>query len=144
MATTSPTGANGTDSSKFVPQPAPKDGSDAFSQVDLQSFLNLMIAELQNQDPLNPMDNAQMIEQMGQLRSMASTDKLTKTLDSVQQGQSFASASTLIGRKISALDDDAKEVTGKVEKASIVDGEVRVHVGESTISLSNVREILPG
>lgn len=117
---------------------------DAFEKVDMKAFLDLMIAELQNQDPLNPMDNAQFMEQLSQLRSIASTDKLSRTLDSVLQGQSFSSASTLIGRKISALDDNSKEVTGVVEKASVTNGEIRVHVGESKISLSNVREILPG
>lgn len=125
--------------------PAPvKPGFDAFDKVDMKAFLDLMIAELQNQDPMNPMDNAQFMEQLGQLRSIAATDKMTTTLDNVSQGQAFSSASSLIGRKISGLDDDAKEVSGVVEKATVVDGAVRVHVGEKSISLSNVKEILPG
>ena len=45
-----------------------------------------MITELQNQDPLNPMDNTQMLEQINQIRQIGATDKLTSTLDSVLLG----------------------------------------------------------
>lgn len=117
--------------------------ADAFQDIDLKGFLDLMIAELQNQDPVNPMDNAQIMEQLGQLRSIASTDKLSKTLDSMEQGQSFAAASSLIGKQIKGLDDGSNEVTGKVDKATVADGAIRVHVGDKSVSLSNVREIQP-
>jgi hypothetical protein len=42
------------------------------------------------------------------------------------------------------MDDNSKEVTGVVEKASVANGAVRVHIGNSSIGLSNVKEILPG
>jgi flagellar basal-body rod modification protein FlgD len=145
MATAIP-GAGSTNTrtqATFTPQPAPKDGQDAFRDLDIKNFLDLMIAELQNQDPLNPMDNSQILEQLGQLRSIASSDKLSKTLDTVLQGQSFASASGLIGKKISGLADNGTEVDGTVDKATISDGEIRLHVGDAAVRLANVREILP-
>jgi flagellar basal-body rod modification protein FlgD len=132
MATAIP-GAGSTNTrtqATFAPQPAPKDGQDAFRDLDIKNFLDLMIAELQNQDPLNPMDNSQILEQLGQLRSIASSDKLSKTLDTVLQGQSFASA-------------NGTEVDGTVDKATISDGEIRLHVGDAAVRLANVREILP-
>ena len=42
--------------------------SDAYSDIDIDEFLALMIAELQNQDPLDPMDNSEMVQQIGQIR----------------------------------------------------------------------------
>ena len=36
-------------------------GYDAFSEVNLQDFIALLVAELQNQDPLNPMDNSEIL-----------------------------------------------------------------------------------
>jgi flagellar basal-body rod modification protein FlgD len=118
--------------------------------LDVDHFLTLMIAELTNQDPMNPMDNAQMMEQIGQLRSIASTDKLTGTLDSVLLGQNLSTASSLIGKEVKALTDDAKDITGVVDRVSVETGgannatrTLRIHIGDKKIDLKNIREIIP-
>jgi flagellar basal-body rod modification protein FlgD len=76
--------------------------------VDLDQFLGLLITELQNQDPLNPMDNAQMLTQISTIREIGSTNQLTETLGNFAVGQELAMASNLIGKKVSGLDKDAK------------------------------------
>jgi flagellar basal-body rod modification protein FlgD len=118
--------------------------------VDVNQFLQLMIAELTNQDPLNPMDNTQLVQQIGHLRQISATDKLTTSLDAVQTGQSLTTASGLIGKNIVAISDDGGNVTGKVDRVSIdVDKDdsskrtYRVHVGDKTVQLKNVREVKP-
>lgn len=117
--------------------------SNALENLNTSQFLDLMIAELQNQDPLNPMDNAQMIEQIGQIRQIDASSRLTKTLDAVLMGQNLSSASAMIGKTISGLDDDADKVTGKVERVTVTDGVPKLHVGAKTVTLKNVGEILP-
>lgn len=109
--------------------------ADAINDVDLSSFLKLMITELQNQDPLNPMDNKDMLAQLSQIRSIGATDKLTKTLDSVLLGQNISSATNLIGADISALSDDSQSVEGVVDRVSIEKGVPKLHV-EGTPSLA--------
>jgi flagellar basal-body rod modification protein FlgD len=116
---------------------------DALRGLDLRGFLDLMIAELQNQDPMNPMDNSEMLQQISQIRSIDSTDKLTTTLDSVMLGQSISSASALIGKQVEALSDDAKEVTGKVDSVAIEDGVAKLRIGDAKVGLKNLRRILP-
>lgn len=111
--------------------------TDAINDVDLSSFLKLMITELQNQDPLNPMDNKDMLAQLSQIRSIGATDKLTKTLDSVLLGQNIASATNLIGTDISALSDDSQTVAGIVDRVSIDKGVPKLHVeGTPTLAKS--------
>src|ERR1700753_2503627 len=88
--------------------------TDAINNLDLGSFLTLMIKELQNQDPLNPMDNSQMLTQLSEIRQVGSTDKLTSTLNSVLLGQNISSATNLIGANITALSDDNQQVSGVV------------------------------
>jgi flagellar basal-body rod modification protein FlgD len=124
----------------------PKDLKD----LDINEFLQVMIAELTNQDPLNPMDNTQLVQQIGSIREIAATDKLTSSLEQVQSGQSLTTASALIGKKVNALTDESENVTGVVERVSIdVDEDetnkrtYRVHVDGKSIDLRNVREILP-
>jgi flagellar basal-body rod modification protein FlgD len=116
---------------------------DALRGLDLKGFLDLMIKELQNQDPLNPMDNSQILEQISQIRSIDSTTKLTSTLDAVLLGQNLSSASALIDKQIEALTDDGKTVTGRVDRVTIEEGVPKLRIGDNSINLKNLKQILP-
>src|SRR5436190_20395781 len=83
----------------------------ALDGFDADNFLKLLMTELQQQDPLNPMDNSQMLQQIGQIRSVEATDKMTKTLDSIVLSQSINSATAFIGKKITGLTDAAAGTT---------------------------------
>ena len=61
-------------------------GYDAYAELDTGDFLELIIAELQNQDPMNPTDTSDMLNQFNQIREIASNDKLTETLEGVLLG----------------------------------------------------------
>ena len=66
-------------------------------------FLKLLVTQMKNQDPLNPMDNAQVTSQMAQLSTVTGIDKLNVTLqalsDSMLSNQSLQAAS-MIGRGV--------------------------------------------
>ncbi len=113
----------------------------SIQQLDVEHFITLMITELQNQDPLNPLDNAQMLQQISQIREIGATDNLTKTLESVLLGQNISSASSLLGKEIRAITDTGSPVFGKVDKVTITDGIPRLHVGFDEVGLNNVAEI---
>jgi len=102
--------------------------SDAYNDLQMEDFLKLMIAELQNQDPLNPMDNSELLGQIGQMREITATDKMTDTLDTVLLGQNISSATNLIGAEIDAISDDQQKITGVVERVSVADGQPKLHL----------------
>jgi flagellar basal-body rod modification protein FlgD len=118
------------------------------NDLDVDKFLGLMIAELQNQDPLNPMENSELVQQISQIRNISATSQLTDTLSSVLLGQNTATASSLIGKRITALTDNAENVDGVVTRASVTvndsDGKhtIRVHIGDKSVRLDNIREIV--
>jgi flagellar basal-body rod modification protein FlgD len=111
-----------------VPNNRAPSSTDAINDIDLGTFLELMIAELQNQDPLNPLDNKDMLAQISQIREVGATDKLTETLESVLLGQNIASATNLIGADITALADDGESIEGSVNRVSIDKGVPKLHV----------------
>ncbi|WP_425618305.1 flagellar hook capping FlgD N-terminal domain-containing protein [Anatilimnocola sp. NA78] len=140
----------GTTNTTDITNPPGKKKTKDLKDLDINEFLQVMISELTNQDPLNPMDNTQLVQQIGSIREIAATDKLTTSLETVQAGQSMSTASALIGKKINALTDEAENITGIVERVTIdVDEDdsskrtYRVHVDGKNIDLKNVREILP-
>jgi flagellar basal-body rod modification protein FlgD len=59
-------------------------------------FLKLLVTQMQNQDPLNPMDNAQVTSQMAQLSTVSGIDKLNSTVQAL-------SASMLASQSLSAV-----------------------------------------
>lgn len=119
------------------------DTDKAFDAVSTGDFLKLMIAELQNQDPLNPADNTALLTQLSQIRQVASSDKLSSTLDTVLLGQNLTNATSLIGKQVTALGTDNKDVTGTVSKVTVADGTVNVFIDDKSFKLNNIREILP-
>jgi flagellar basal-body rod modification protein FlgD len=66
-------------------------------------FLKLLVTQMQNQDPLNPMDNAQVTSQMAQINTVTGIDKLNTTMGSMNtsltQMQMLQSAS-LVGHQV--------------------------------------------
>ncbi|MDD5299478.1 MAG: flagellar hook assembly protein FlgD [Gallionella sp.] len=72
-------------------------GSSAANTQD--RFLKLLVTQMKNQDPLNPMDNAQVTSQMAQLSTVSGIDKLNVTLqalsDSMTNNQSLQAASMI-------------------------------------------------
>lgn len=74
------------------------------SVADVQDrFMTLLVTQMKNQDPLNPMDNAQVTSQMAQLSTVTGIDKLNDTMaaliSSVQVGQSYQ-ATSMIGHNV--------------------------------------------
>jgi len=66
------------------------------SAADMQDqFLTLLVAQLQNQDPTSPMDNAQLTSQMAQISTVSGIEKLNSTVESVTS--QFASMQMLQG-----------------------------------------------
>lgn len=66
-------------------------------------FMTLLVTQMKNQDPLNPMDNAQVTSQMAQLSTVSGINKLNSTVESLmgslQAGQSYQ-ASNMIGHSV--------------------------------------------
>ena len=119
-------------------------GTDRFQELGTEAFLKLMVAELQNQDPMNPTDNAQMLQQINQIREIASNDKLSTSLDAVLIGQNMATAAGLIGQTVTGTNSLGETATGKVDRIVFENGVAKLHVGTSIIDVDDIVEMSSG
>ncbi|HEX4328756.1 MAG TPA: flagellar hook assembly protein FlgD [Burkholderiales bacterium] len=76
----------------------------AASAASIQTnFMNLLVAQLKNQDPLNPMDNSQMTAQLAQINTVQGIEQLNTTLQSLLGSYSDSTAmaaSSLVGHGV--------------------------------------------
>ncbi|MDA7979119.1 MAG: flagellar biosynthesis protein FlgD [Pirellulales bacterium] len=144
MEVTTTTTSNAGQTTAGVAQPAGSSGDPAALQgLELDDFFQLMIAELQNQDPLNPLENDEFLAQIATIQEIEATTQLGDALDALALGQNLNSGSALIGKEITALADDGANVQGVVSRVTINGSDVTLHVGEQQARLNNIREILP-
>lgn len=87
-------------------------------------FLKLLVAQMKNQDPLNPLDNAQVTTQLAQISTVSGLDKLNASLSglstSLMSAQSAQSAS-LIGRQVYATGSTLTLAAAGAKAAGAVD-----------------------
>jgi len=87
--------------------------------VDYNTFLRLLIAEMKNQDPTNPMDTSQYMSQFAQLSSVEQAMQTNNKLDALLSSQSLSQANGLIGKTVSFTDSTGASFSGKVASVSI-------------------------
>lgn len=97
--------------------------------LEQEDFLEIMIAELANQDPFEPLDNREFLGQLTQMQNLeASTTMttslaaLTESLGAITFGQQLASAGSLIGQMVTGSDTLGNDVIGIVTRF-VVEGE---------------------
>jgi flagellar basal-body rod modification protein FlgD len=93
-------------------------------QAQQDRFLKLLVTQMKNQDPLNPMDNAEITSQMAQLSTVTGIEKLNETLAAFTKAQAFQSVD-MIGHYVLApgehMDLASGTALGGVELASGAD-----------------------
>ncbi|CAM4049308.1 flagellar hook assembly protein FlgD [Serratia silvae] len=81
-----------------------KSGANGNTSQDLSnSFLTLLVAQLKNQDPTNPMQNNELTTQLAQINTVSGIEKLNTTLGSISgqiNGNQSIQASSLIGHGV--------------------------------------------
>jgi flagellar basal-body rod modification protein FlgD len=106
------------------------------SELGSSEFLQLLITQLTNQDPLQPMGNRELLEQIASIREIEQTTTMTESLRSLDGKQQYAAAATLIGRTVTGTTGDGLQATqGVVVGARFDPG------GEALLVLKSGEEI---
>ena len=131
VTTTDPTntGVSTTSSSSLT-------GSNA---ADLQSsFLTLLVAQLKNQDFMNPVDDTQYVTQLAQISTMQQMEEMAYNAKS-------SYVASLVGKNVSAakftVSGELKKADGVVEKISLLDGKFVIYVDGEAFSMDEIMEI---
>jgi flagellar basal-body rod modification protein FlgD len=112
--------------------------------LNTTDFMNMMMTQLQNQDPLNPTSSDSLMSEMSQIGQMQSTAQLQTTLQNLATQTQIGAASGLIGKKVTGLDVNSNPVTGSVNSVQVTSTDINLQLdGGATLALSNVSTISP-
>jgi flagellar basal-body rod modification protein FlgD len=119
-----------------------KDTTDTLGKED---FLKLLVAQLTNQDPTNPMQDTEFISQLATYSGLEQQMNMNKNLETLIAGNvanTAANATKLITSIVGFTNEDGQLQTGQVAFIDIVAGEVNLYLTDGTyIPLSAVEQI---
>jgi len=81
------------------------------SLVSKDTFLQLLITQLKNQDPLDPQDSSAFVSQLASFSSLEQMTNMNTTLETVLE----MSAANLVGKTATVIDGSSNTITGTVE-----------------------------
>ena len=104
------------------------------------AFLQLLMAQLKNQDPLNPTDSNQFMTEQAQFTQISELQKLNANVSSSNQ---IMQASSLIGKNVSLIDPNGSgnTISGIVSEAKINSSGASVIVDGNEYPLNNILSV---
>ena len=91
-------------------------------EMGKDQFLKLFVAQLQHQDPMNPMNDSEFMGQMASFSTLEQVSNLAAANERVASNLPSSSALGLIGRTVSFVDENDQIHTGKVVKVTTAGG----------------------
>jgi len=109
------------------------------SELDKDAFLQLLVTQMRYQDPLDPMDNTQMIAQLAQFTALEQMQNLNSTMTNSQ-------AFSLVGKIVHSVsyNDDTNsydEIAGTVDSVKLQNGVAYLVIGDKEIKFSDVTNV---
>ncbi len=122
--------------------PAVSTSASASNNLNRQDFMQLLVTQLQNQDPMNPVDDQQFIAQMAQLSSLEATNQLASQVGQMVSTQQQMGVIQLVGHEVQYLDDDGKTAQGKVTGVRLSGPTPTLLIGNGEVSPGQVQTVL--
>jgi flagellar basal-body rod modification protein FlgD len=107
--------------------------SQALNQKD---FLQLLVSQMENQDPMNPQSNTDMAAQMAQFTALTQASASSASLAMIQ-------ANSLIGNTVTLQVDAKTTATGAVQGVVLQGGTPEILVNGATYTLSQITSVTP-
>jgi flagellar basal-body rod modification protein FlgD len=118
-----------------------KTSSNSTTSADTTQFMMMLMAQLKNQNPLDPMKDSDMLGQVAQLNSLNQLQDLNSKMADLISASQISYASSLVGRDVTAQIPNQNPIEGKVTGVSNENGSWQVTIGDKTVPLTDVISI---
>ncbi len=101
-------------------------------------FMIMLVAQLKNQNPLEPMDNKDLMGQVTQLNSLNELQAISTQIKTLAASSQTSYAASLIGKHVKAQRDGQEPLEGLVTAMEVLEGDCILTIGDTTALLSSV------
>jgi flagellar basal-body rod modification protein FlgD len=111
-------------------------------ELGKQEFLMLLVAQLRNQDPLNPMQDREFIAQLAQLNALEQMQQLNRTVAGMAELTVLSQVSAFLGKQAAGIERGSGElVEGIVTRVTVMDGNVVLDLGGKQVDVRDLVSI---
>lgn len=107
-------------------------------ELGKDAFLQLLVAQMKYQDPLEPLKNEDFIAQLAQFNSLEQMMNLNESFEQMLTMQTLAQASSFIGKQVGWYNEDGTAGEGVVDAVEVLSGTPQLIVGDKLIDVSSV------
>lgn len=111
------------------------------SGLNQDAFMSLLLAQLQNQDPMKPMEDTEFIAQLAQFNSLNELTQINGTLEKLSSTMALSDGSALMGKTVTGLSSEGLTVTGLVSGLRLFNNQVLLDLDGQTLPLDAVTEV---
>ncbi|PKO15717.1 MAG: hypothetical protein CVU39_09340 [Chloroflexi bacterium HGW-Chloroflexi-10] len=120
---------------------SPQTNTKSYADFGSVEFMQLLMAQLQNQNPLEPMSDSDMMNQISSLNSLDELRSIKMIMSESAVSNQSAYAASLIGKNVTAAFDDGSTLEGLVSGTMVQGGMIYLQIGEQFAPLGNVISI---
>ncbi|MDQ0285588.1 flagellar basal-body rod modification protein FlgD [Desulfofundulus luciae] len=113
----------------------------AKKELDKDTFLQILVAQLRYQNPMSPMDQDQFMSQMTQITALEQIMNLNKNMEVLLRTQELSLAANIVGKQVTAVGEDGRDVDGTVEKLIINENGIKLVINGTPYDYDRVKEI---
>lgn len=108
-----------------------------------EQFLNLLVTQLKNQDPLQPTDAQAMVAQLAQFSSLEQMQNLNTQVESLRRDGAMMQSQQLSGRNVRIGLANGETIEGVVDKILWAKGALSLGVNGQEVATSDIADIVP-
>ena len=111
----------------------------AGGELDKDAFLQLLVAQMKYQDPLEPTDNTEYVSQLASFSSLEQMQNMNEAMSTMSVASELQRATNLVGQYAS-VDVKGNTITGKVDSVEYKDGTAYLSIEGNSYPLSSLKE----
>jgi flagellar basal-body rod modification protein FlgD len=127
--------------SQLIANNTAKTVTKAANSLDSNQFMQILMAQLTHQNPLEPMSNDQMMSQFSQLNSLQELRDIHVAMDKVSSSNQTTYLASLIGKTVKVNRSGGKTLEGVVDGVTTDSETPQLLIGSETVDLTDVIEI---
>jgi flagellar basal-body rod modification protein FlgD len=112
------------------------------SGLNTDQLLQLLVSQLQNQDPLDPVTNQDFFNQLTSLNTVEGLSSLNANFSQMLQLQQLSQGADLVGKTVNYTPTGGAPTTGTVSSVAAQNGQFVLTVGSNQVTLSQIQSVV--